>query len=712
MNLCRRIKAWRFLTGLIVLGFLLVSSGACAREAETTGSTTTGTSVPATETKATTEALREPLDVFHLYAQAWERGDYASMYALSEASLKERLDESSFVQRYENIFQGIEATNLVVKEVESQQGNPALDRLDENTALISFQVSMDTLAGPVVLDDYQMRLVRESVGDQLDWRVSWQDELIFPDMGSQDKVQARILFPRRGQLYDRYGRGLAVNGELITIGIAPGKFEAAKDEAIPEMAEILGISEERIRRIVQDATNPDWFYPIVTLASDANDLSARLTAFDGVLYQKTAGRVYPAGASAGRLVGYIGPITAEELKNRPDQDYSTTDMIGKMGLEQVYEERLRGHKGGEITLVDSESGQLKDVIARQEAVNGEDVALTIDVKAQIALEEAMHADAGAAAAVNPLTGEILALVSTPSFDPNLFQTYVPDAVQQTWNEAEKSVFINRFNTTYAPGSVFKLVTAAIGLKAGTLDPEEALPISGKNWQPDASWGNYQITRVKDIGRPVNLADALLYSDNIYFARQALRTGAEAFAAGAADFAIGEELPIAYPFSRSQLSNNGLSNDVLLADTAYGQGEVLVSPLHLALIYSTLATEGNLMKPSLELSLAQPQIWKEQAILSADVPLLAEMLTQVVENPDGTAYSRTPAQNRMLGKTGTAELKETLDDTDAEENGWFVAMNIDQPRLTIAMMIEDVKERHGSHYVVPLVKQVMDQLLDE
>jgi penicillin-binding protein len=463
--------------------------------------------------------------------------------------------------------------------------------------------------------------------------------------------------------------------------------------------------------VVNAASNPDWFYPLVTLPADARELAAQLTAIPGVQYQKTEGRIYPAGAAAGLLTGYVGPITAEELAKYGDKGYSATDKIGKMGLEQVYEARLRGVKGGEITLVQGESGQIRDVIARQEAIDGENITVSIDTSVQASLYSSMAANAGAAAAVNPQTGEILALVSTPSFDPNLFQTYVPDTVQKSWNDAVKSSFTNRFKAGYAPGSVFKLVTAAIGLKTGLLDPAEALAISGLKWQPDASWGEYRVTRVKDIGRPVNLQDALIYSDNIYFARQALKIGRERFEAGAADFGIGTDLPIDYPFVRAQLSNAGLTRDVLVADTGYGQGEVLVSPLHIALFYSALATQGDIMLPVLELRGAVlPQVWQAQAIASRHVPVLTAALLQVVENPAGSGYTRTAYRTRILGKTGTAELKKSLDDTGAQENGWFVAMNVDTPRLTIAMIIEDVKGRGGSHLVVPLVKQAMDEIL--
>ncbi|HBP37490.1 MAG TPA: penicillin-binding transpeptidase domain-containing protein [Clostridiales bacterium] len=701
-------RFWRKAAALGLIGLLTLLPAACAAKPGSSGAS--GTTGASSDTSATTtvETLNQddPRDTLVLYGQAWTDQDFAAMYQFLSAAAKTYISEAAFIERYTNITGGIEAADIRV----SCDATEVFLSDDGKATTLPFTASMNTLAGPVTITGYQMNLLLESQGDQAAWTVDWTENLIFPNLEATDKVRARILYPRRGEIRDRNGAGLAVNGDLITIGVVPGKFNAVKEEAIPQMAELLGISAERIKKALVNATHSDWFYPVVTLPANARDLSAQLTAIDGVQYQNTTGRIYPSAASAALMIGYIGNITAEELARHPDEGYTATDKIGKMGLEQVYEQRLRGQRGGEVYLTAADD-RFKEQIALRTAVDGENITLAIDSRVQASLYTQMMQDAGAAAAINPRTGEILALVSTPSFDPNLLQTYVPDTVQTSWNEAVKSPFANRFKVAYAPGSVFKLVTAAIGLRAGTLDPDEALTITGLTWQPDSSWGGYKITRVKDSGQPVNMLRAFLYSDNIYFAQQALRAGADSFAQGAAGFGIGEDLPIDYPFYTSQIANDDLENEVLLADTGYGQGEVLVSPLHIALFYSTLATNGDLMAPILELKGAlQPQVWKAQAVDAEDVPLLADALLQVIENPAGTGYSRIAAQTRMLGKTGTAELKTSLTDDQAEENGWFVAMNVDRPRLTIAMMIEDVKDRHGSHYVVPLVKAAMDDIM--
>lgn len=695
----------RLLIGLLIAALALIPA-ACTRR--TTPSSADGSSAAASSAASTTAlrgwTARETLEAF---GQAWAAGNYQALYQLLAPVSQQAISEAAFSERYTRIAQQIGLSGLEVTPTGSTAELPA----DSLETYLSFSVRMSTVAGPLAVEGYSVKLVRSGPASQADWTIVWHDELIYPGLLPGERIEARKLWPQRGEILARDGEPLAINDQLLTIGIVPRTFAADQDKAIPRMARILGIASDVIRKKLAANTNPDWFVPIVTLPGDAAALTAELTAIDGVQYQVSEGRVYPAGKAAAHLIGYIGPITAEELARYKDRDYRETDKIGKMGLEQVLEPRLRGQTGAVIYRLNADSSAVLEEIARREPVNGETITLAIDLNVQQRLYAAIREDKGTAAALAPLTGEILALASAPAFDPNLLQTYVPDAVRAEWNNPANTFFTNRFKATYVPGSVFKLVTAAIGLKTGAIAPAEAFAINGRQWQPDDSWGAYKVTRVQDPGRPIDLQKAFIYSDNIYFAMAGLRIGATAMTDGAAAFGIGEALPIDYPFQVSQLANGTLQREILLADTSYGQGELLLSPLHVALIYSALANEGNILQPVLEYQGAvTPVVWKPQAIAASDVPLLRECLLQVVENPAGSGYTKKAARTPMLGKTGTAELKSSQNDPDGQENGWFVAMNVDQPRLVIAMMIESVEDRNGSHYVVPLVKDAMDDLL--
>jgi cell division protein FtsI/penicillin-binding protein 2 len=649
----------------------------------------------------------KPSETFDSYKNYWENQDFKNMYGLLSTKMKEEITEDAFVTRYQNIYKGIEADNVKLKygDVESL-------KQDENkNIIVPFSVVMDTLAGNVEIPGYNMTLSEEKINDKNKWTVNWDVKLIFPNLGVEDEVRATTIYPKRGEINDKNGKALAINGDVNIIGIVPNEFNAAKDKSIPQMAEILDISQEKIANLLERSTNPEWFVPIVNLSLNDKEKAIELTSIDGVKYQASKGRVYPGSEAFGNLIGYIGPITAEEKVAHKDEGYTDYDKIGKMGLEKIYEKRLRGEKGGKIYIDIEGKGVSEKGIVSKEAKDGEIIKLSIDFDLQKKIYDEMKGDAGASTAINPKTGEILALVSSPSFDSNLFSTYVPDSIRSGWKTAEKDPFVNRFASVYAPGSVFKLVTGAIGLKTGLIKPNETLDITGTGWQPSKAWGANKVTRVTDIGRPVNLLDAYIYSDNIYFARQALKIGKDKLTSGAKSFGIGETLPIDFPISKSQLSNSGLNSEQLIAATGFGQGEVQLSILDVALFYSSLANNGDIMTPVLELKgNLTPKVWKEKAVAKDNVKTITDDLVQVVENPSGTANTNPPSNVRLLGKTGTAELKKNQEDKGAEENGWFVAMDVENPRLVVAMMIEDVKDRKASHYVVPTVKKIFDDML--
>ncbi len=639
------------------------------------------------------------------YKKAWEDKDYERMYSMLSEESKEYISEEDFVNRHTKIYNDIEAENITINYPDLKK----IDEYEEEAGSFSFSVSMDTIAGKVESDDYSFLLIKNKDEDK--WKISWKENLIFPGMDEEDTIGLKTYPAERGGIFDKNGEALAINGEVARIEIVYNKFISNKEANVKALSEVLDISEERINKLIENPANPDWAIPVVTVPGNDKELIARATSIDGVQNTKLTGRTYPGGEAFGALIGYIKPITAEELEKLQGEGYSSTDQIGKAGLEKDFEKRLKGENGGCIFINKIENGvETEEVtIAEKEAVPGEDITLTIDKKLQTSIYQQLKGDEGNATAIDPKTGEVLALVSSPSFDSNYQTTYVPDRVAKEWKETEDAAFYNRFNKSYAPGSTFKLLTGAVALDTGAISSEDTIDVSGLTWQKDGSWGGYNITRVKDPGTPVNLKDAYVYSDNIYFAQAALEMGADTFEKEIKErFGVGEELPFVHPMQSSQLSNEGIKNEILLADSAYGQGEVQMTPLHVALAYSAVVNEGNIMKPQLEAS--SPEIWKEGAISSQSLPLLKEYLPAVIEDPKGSGYDGRIQGISLSGKTGTAELKKSLEDTQGEENGWFVVMDNEEPSIVLAMMVENVKTKGGSHYVVPKAKTVLQGYL--
>ena len=652
--------------------------------------------------------------VMEAYKSKWEKQDFRAMYAMLSSKTKEKVSDQEFVNRYAIIYSDIEAKNISIK---LNKGNKIKDGSQEKFR-IPFSLTMGTTAGKLKISDYEANLVKEKVKSKNRWRIAWDEKMIFPVMGPEDIVRINKSTAKRGEIYDRNGEGLAINAPVVTIGIHPSKFMKNKDVNVMEMSKGLDIEPVFIENKLKANSNPEQFVPIVNILSTEKEKISAVMKLQGVIYQNSERRIYPGGEAFGSLIGYVGEIRADELEKMKGQGYIVGSLIGKMGLESFYEKRLNGENGAEIYIAKQKDGKQvqKVTLIKKEAKDGANIILSVDSNLQKKIYVEMNKEAGACTAINPINGEIMALVSSPSYDSNVKTTYCTRTQKAQWDSFEssgKSVFVSRFKNTYAPGSTFKLITASVGLKQGKIKPEEGVNIQGKEWQADKSWGGYKITRVNETEKPVNMQEAFVYSDNIYFARAALNIGKEGFIKGCSSFGIGEVLPIDYSIAKSQVVNgNSFKNDILLADSGYGQGEVLMSPLHLALAYSAVVNDGNIMVPIMEHTndKSAKKVWKTKVIDKENIKLLKEALTAVIENPSGTGSQGRINGIALAGKTGTAELKKNGSDRTAEENGWFVCMNTDKPKIVVAMIIENVKNKGGSHYVVPMVKKVMEEYM--
>lgn len=313
--------------------------------------------------------------------------------------------------------------------------------------------------------------------------------------------------------------------------------------------------------------------------------------------------------------------------------------------------------------------------------------------------------------MNPYTGEVLALVSTPSYDSRDFIYGMSQALWDSLNEDERMPLYNRFRQKLCPGSSFKPIIAAIGLDTGAVDPNEDYGNVGLSWQKDASWGNYYVTTLHAY-EPVILENALIYSDNIYFAKAALRIGEKDLTAALDKLGFVQEIPFEIALAPSQYSNEeGIASEIQLADSGYGQGQVLVNPIHLAALYTGFANDGNVIRPRLRYqSVAIPEIWLNQAYTPDSARLVEQAMEQVIASPHGTGRGAYREDILLAGKTGTAEIKQSKADTTGTELGWFCVFT---PRestgkpILLLTMTEDVKGRGGSGYVVDKSKDILN-----
>ncbi len=648
-----------------------------------------------------------PNDRMQEYVDAWNDSQFTNMYGMLTEDVQDNYSTEDFADRYEKVYQDLGINDLKVSYSELPDDTEK-KAIDEGTATYSLQIEMNSIAGPIEFTrDMTLYLQAEKEAEDEDakeWYMNWDPGFIFPDLADGGKIKIETEPAKRGEILDRNQMPLAINDIAYEIGVVPNKFQDEKTEK-EQIANLLNISVESI----DDSLSASWveeghFVPLKVVPSTDEDKLAKLFEIPAVTSVETTGRTYPAGKAAAHLTGYIDKVTAEEIEKFPEQHYKETDVIGKRGLEQLYEDTLRGEDGVKIIIEKQDADQKEEILLAEKPVqHGEHVQVAIDVNIQEKIFKAYGDQSGTAAAIHPKTGEVLALISSPSFDPNELAYGIS---QNRWDqlmEDKKQPFVNRFTATYAPGSVIKPVTAAIGLSNGTIKPEEGITINGLTWGKE-NWGNFKVKRVSTTSTPVDLRVALLKSDNIYFAMKAVEMGENKFIEGLKQFGIGEELPLAYPFSVSQISNNGKLNDeILLANTSYGQGEIELSSLHMALTYSAFLNEGNLIKPSFLVDDPKGEVWIENVMSKEDAELIQDYLRAIVT--DGTAKVANNDKVAISGKTGTAELK-LSHDSKGHENGWFVGYPTDDQDILIAMMMESVEDIGASSFVAEKVKDVL------
>ena len=652
-----------------------------------------------------------PDELLDRYMSFIEKRDYEKMYDMIAEKESGNLTKDYFVKRNSDIYEGIEASNVAVDIIE----------FDKKTETVTFVISFDTIAGNIIFENKASFI---KIKDK--YKLLWDDSLIFPELNSSDKVRVSKIKARRGEILDRDGNMLAGEGTATMVGLVPKEIKDS-DADILKIAELLETDKKAIKeKLGQEWVNEDSFVPIkalpkvkeadlMTLQPDEMLLEEKkrqeeLLAIPGVMFSDTQVREYPLGEAAAHLIGYVQDVTSDDLKEHSGEGYTNDSVIGRSGVESLFEENLRGQDGYRIYIVASD-GREKEKLAFKMAKHGENVQLTIDSKLQTQLYEQFKNDKSCSVAMNQYTGEVLALVSTPSYNNNDFIMGLSDEKWSLLNNDKNRPMYNRFRQAWCPGSAFKPVIAAVGLEKGALDPFKDYGNEGLKWQKDSSWGSYFVTTLHTY-EPVTLENALIYSDNIYFAKAALTIGKNELENSLESLWFNKRIPFEINMEQSQFSNTGsIETEIQLADSGYGQGQILVNPLHMACIYSAFCNRGNIIKPYL-LYKRTPDVkyWMEEAFCDETVNYVLKGMKGVVNNPYGTGYEAYFDDIALAGKTGTAEIKKSGDDKSGTELGWFCVFTTEKAQekpILIISMTEDVKGRGGSGYVVKKDREVIN-----
>lgn len=604
------------------------------------------------------------------FVKSLQKGKYQEITKnLNADSVKENgFTKKQVAEKYQSIFSGISATNIKMK-------NLTVDKKD-NEYQFSYDLSVNTGFGQLKNQKYTGTLTDDGK------EIKWKPNLIFPGMSGKDKINYSVDSAVRGEILDRSGQGIATNGTVYQSGIVPKNLGTGEERTtkIDAIAKSLDLTAKDVESALsQGWVQDDFFVPLKTTADAPKETP------DGLEVKEATGRTYPLKEAAAQLIGYVGKVTAEDMKK--NDDLASDSLIGRSGLEMALDKQLRGKDGGSLAITDNK-GNEKKVLQKIDKKDGENVKLTIDSRAQQIAYNGLNGQAGSSVVTAPKTGELLVAASSPSFDPNKMTNGISQADYDAYSNDKNQPFMSRFATGYAPGSTFKTITAAIGLDAGTLNPNEELAINGLKWQKDSSWGSYQVTRVSDVS-PVNLKTALVYSDNIYMAQETLKMGEKTFRAGLNKFIFGKDLDLPIAMDKAQISSkDSFDSEILLADTGYGQGQLLLNPIQQITAYSVFPNKGTMVYPKL---IADKKTTDKKDVIKTDsAETITTDMQAVVSDENGTAHSLAALNIPLAAKTGTAEIKQKQDEK-GQENSFLYAFDAEKQNYSVVEFLENKPE---------------------
>jgi penicillin-binding protein 2 len=553
-----------------------------------------------------------------------------------------------------------------------------------------------------------------------------------------NRIKPRPIVPARGLIFDRNGRLLADNVPAYRLEIVPEQVRDL-EATLTGLSELVALDDEDIERFRQARRATRSFRPIpLKLRLDEGEL-ARLAVnrhrFPGVEVVPYLTRRYPYGALFSHIIGYVGRVDAADLEAMGDSRNSALTHIGKAGIERYYETRLRGQIGYEEIETNVE-GRALGVLRRHDAKPGADLYLSVDANLQQAMEDAFEGQDGAAVAVDPATGEILAMVSLPGYDPNLFINGISHRDWQALQAPARPLFNRNVLGGFPPGSTIKPFIALAGLEHGLRTPEQQTLSTGEFFLPGQARG-FRDWRPGGHGM-TNLRESLAQSVNTYYFKLALDLGVDRIDAFSQRVGFGEPTGIdlsgeisgvrpSRDWKRRQLNEEWYPGDTVNA--GIGQGFWVTSPLQMAQSTALLANGGvrhrlHLVRESQE-GFDQPRVVEPQPpgvrVVPDDANLAAvnEGLVAVMHSPTGTARAfAVGAPYLIAGKTGTAQRtsRRGLTSVDPKNlpyhlrhQAWFIAFApADNPTIALAVLVEHGGS--GTRAAAPVARRILDAWL--
>jgi len=547
----------------------------------------------------------------------------------------------------------------------------------------------------------------------------WQLQILqgkeYRELSEANRLRIIAIPAPRGIIYDRNGIPLVKNSPYYYASLIPDEFDISK---VDSLSKVLNMPvEEILEKINKNGLSP--FSPIRLKQglsfSEVAYIESRRSDFPGLIIETEVSREYLYGDVASHLIGYLGKLNPSQSKDPALKEIPPDTFIGQWGVEMLFDKSLRGTLGKRVIEVDALGREIR-LLQEKRPIKGKDITLSIDINLQKEAEKAFGERVGALVAIKPDTGEILGMISKPSFDPNLFAKGISYDKWIAFTQDKKNPMLNRaLQSQYPPGSVFKIVTAIAGLEEGVISPETRVDCRG-----GIAYGRWHFGCWRKHGHGViSLHRAIVESCDVFFYEVGRRLGIDKIYDYATSLGLGKKTGIELGRERQGLipnTNWKLENKKLpwyLGETfnaAIGQGYVAVTPLQLAVMTSTIANGGNLYEPTL-IKDAQPIISGKAKVRPETLEIIKKGLSGVVNEPGGTGWAAKSQLTSIGGKTGTAQVVAIKRNSQSlpekfRDHAWFVAFApVEKPEIALSVFVEH--GGHGGGTAAPIAKRAIE-----
>lgn len=693
----------------ITLLFVILISACTPTPAGTPTETVPAATVTLPEPQVNITRAPDVKEVAQKYLNYWAEEDYESMYAMLSRLSQDAFPYEDFLKRYQDTTNTMTLVELT-SEVTSSLTNPG-------DAQVGYNVNFETALVGNISRDMVMNLTKEDNT----WKIQWEEGMILPELKGGNYLSMDISAPARGNIYDRNGEALVAQSEVVALGITPGGIgDDQHGTLVTYLSRLTGLNADYIRSLYEFA-GPDWYIPVgETARANVDRYYNILSSIGGLNMNYYTSRYYFDGGVAAHITGYVQPIFPEELDEYKRMGYRGDEKVGRTGLEAWGEEYLTGKRGASLYVIKPD-GNVETRIGYADSELSQSIYTTIDKDFQAEVELAINGFRGAIVVLERDTGRVLAMASSPTYDPNLFD---PNNFNSSWmladmlDPAENRLLNRAAQSAYPLGSVFKIITMAAALETETFEADDVY-YCGHTFTDLEGITLYDWTLEKELppSGDLTLSEGLMRSCNPWFYHIGLtmwnRNLTNSIAEMAREFGLGSPTGIG---QIEEVAGN-IPDTTSPGDSvqlAIGQASMLVTPLQVATFIAAVGNGGTLYQPQLVESIAPADgdpTYTFEPIETGTLPVSEENLAIIQDAMRSVvADARGTARNAMLGlqipiygKTGTAQ------NLPLDPHAWFAgytdAGNPDKPDIAVVVLAENAGE--GSEIAAPIFRRVIE-----